>query len=521
MFKDLLSVGGFTLLSRMTGFLRDVMLGAVLGAGWLADAFYIAFRLPNHFRAIFGEGAFNAAYVPSYARVLQTEGPARAKTFSSQIFTLLLISQLGLLALAWAFTPQLINLLAPGVEADPQKFAAALTMTRITFPYLACITLVTLHAGTLNANRRFAAAAFAPVLLNVVMMAFLGVAFLFPDAGIAAAVGITVSGIAQLALVMVDARRNNILEGVARPRWDADVKQFFTALGPAVIGSAGVQIALFADTIIASLLPTGAISSIYYADRIYQLPIGVIGIAAGTVLLPEMSRRLAANDSDGAFSAQNRTMALTIALSMPFFVAFLMIPDLIMQGVFLRGRFTLEAAQASANVLAAYGIGLLAVVLIASARASFQSLGDTRTPMLVSLAAVGANVVLKLMLYGSLGAVGLATATAIGAWVNLLLLVALALRSGSMRIDPLLAKVLMASGVAGLALALATFFARDGVMQLANSLPMLRSETALLADGLLGVIVYSVGLMIVLRLLGISPRSLMGRGATGRAKIIP
>ena len=399
MYKNLLSVGFFTLLSRGTGFFRDVALGAVLGAGMLADAFYIAFRLPNHFRTIFGEGAFNAAYVPSYSRVLESEGGAAAKSFSSQIFTLLLASQVLLLALALLFTPQLIELLAPGFEADPEKMRLAVTMTQITFPYLLFITLVTLHSGTLNANGRFAAAAFAPVLLNLVMLAFLAIAFLFPDAGIAASYGITVSGVAQLALLMVAARRAGVLEGLERPRLDFNVKQFFSALGPAVIGSAGVQIALFADTIIGSMLPTGGISSIYYADRIYQLPIGVIGIAAGTVLLPEMSRRRAAGDHGAACHAQNRTMALTLALAAPFFVAFLAIPDLIMRGVFLRGRFTAEAAAASAAVLAAYGVGILAIVLIRSAVASFQAQGDTRTPMLVALLAVAINVALKIVLF--------------------------------------------------------------------------------------------------------------------------
>ena len=410
MYRHFLSVGGLTLLSRVTGFIRDVLLGAVLGAGALADAFFVAFRLPNHFRAIFGEGAFNSAYVPSYARVLQTEGPDEAKLFSSQIFTILLASQVLLLALAWTFTPELVRLLAHGFEDDPAKFDAAVLLTRITFPYLLCVTLVTLHSGTLNAHRLFATAAFNPVILNVVMIGFLGVAFLFPNAAVASAVGVTTSGVLQLASMMVAARRRGLLERPVRPRWTAGVRQFFRALGPAVIGSAGVQIAIFADTIIASMLPTGGLSSIYYADRIYQLPIGVIGIAAGTVLLPEMTRLIAANQPEAALAAQNRTIALTLALSAPFFVAFVLVPEPIMRGVFVRGHFTLEAARASAAVLAAYGCGLLPVVLIRSAVASFQARGDTRTPMFASLIGVALNVALKVALFQPFGAVGLATA---------------------------------------------------------------------------------------------------------------
>ena len=386
MYKHLLSVGGLTLVSRATGFLRDVALAAILGTGVIADAFVVAFRLPNNFRAIFGEGAFNAAYVPSYSRVLETQGKHEAGRFAGQIFVILLLSQIVLLALALAFTPQMIRLLAPGFESDPVKLDHAITMTRITFPYLLCITLVTLQSGTLNANRRFVAAAFNPIVLNVVMIGFLAVAFLFPDAGVAASVGILVAGVVQLVLTMIAAKRAGVLERIVRPGWSEPVRRFFKALGPAVIGSAGVQIAIFADTIIASVLPTGGPSSLYYAERIYQLPIGVIGIAAGTVLLPEMSRRLAGGDPGGALHAQNRAMALSFALSAPFFVIFLLIPGEIMQGVFVRGSFTREAAAAAGAILAAYGIGMLPVVLIRSAVASFQARGDTTTPMFASLA---------------------------------------------------------------------------------------------------------------------------------------
>ena len=222
----------------------------------------------------------------------------RATLFASWILTLLLISQLVLLAFAYAFMPALVQLIAPGFDADPQKFDMAVGMTRITFPYLAFVTIATLHAGTLNAHGYFAVAAFAPVLLNLFIMGFLAVAFLFPNAGIAASWGVLASGVAQLALLIAEARRRGVLERIAWPKLDPDVRQFFRALGPAVIGSAGQQIAIFADTILASGMPTGAVASINYADRLYQLPLGVIGVAAGTVLLPEMTRRLAAGDRE-------------------------------------------------------------------------------------------------------------------------------------------------------------------------------------------------------------------------------
>lgn len=504
MYRSLLSVGGFTLLSRLSGFGRDLMLAAILGAGVLNDAFVVAFRLPNQFRQIFGEGAFNTAYVPSYTRVLATEGDDEARRFSSQIFTLLLASQLVLLALAYAFTSRFVALMAPGFEADPEKFALAVHMTRITFPYLLFITLVTLHSGTLNAHGRFAAAAFAPVLLNLAIMGFLAVAFLFPNAGEAASWGVLVSGVAQLALVGGAARRLGLLETLAWPRMDAALRQFFRRLGPAIIGSAGVQIAIFADTIIASMLPTGAVSSINYAERLYQLPIGVIGIAAGTVLLPEMSRRLARGDGGGASHAQNRTMAITLALSAPFFVAFLMIPGLVTRAAFLRGAFTAEAAANSAAVLAAYGLGLMPIVLIRSAVASFQARGDTTTPMIIALGAIAINVALKVALYQTYGAVGIALATAVGAWINLGGLVVLALRRGWMRPDLSLAEVAAATFCAGGLLALAVALSAAPALAFAQSLPRLRNETQLLLLAAIGGFVYAGVLVVGLKALGVS-----------------
>lgn len=458
MYKSLFSVAAFTLLSRLTGFFRDVMLGAALGAGELADAFYVAFRLPNHFRAIFGEGAFNAAYVPSYSRILAKDGESAGRWFASQIFTLLLCTQLVFLGFALTFMPQFVDLLAPGFRDDPAKFSTAVTLTRITFPYLLFITLVTLQSGTLNARGRFAAAAFAPVLLNLIMILCLAGAFLFPNAAIAAAVGVTLSGLCQFALTFFALRADGIHEQLVPLEWSKEIKHFFVVLGPAVIGSAGVQLALFADTIIGSMLPTGGVSSIYYADRIYQLPVGLIGVAAGTVLLPEMSRRFAREDWGGAFHAQNRTMALSVVLAAPFFVAFIMIPEIIMRGVFLRGAFTENAAMAAAHVLTAYGFGLIAIVLIRSVVAGFQATGDTRTPMLISLVAVAFNILLKVLLFGHMGAAGLATATAAGAWLNLILLCYFALRKNLFWPDELLAKASASAAIAALALALFALF---------------------------------------------------------------
>src|SRR5271155_1345740 len=336
MIEKILTVGGYTLLSRLTGFMRDIMLAAILGAGPVADAFFVAFRLPNHFRAIFAEGAFNAAFIPAYARTRPQGGPQAASQFGDRIFTLLLASQIVLLAVALIFTPQVIEVLAPGFSREPQQFSLAVSLTRITFPYLLLITLVTLWGGILNARHRFAAAAAAPILLNLAMMATLALAAWFPSAGHAAAWGVLISGVLQAALVGGDTFYAGVMTWFRELRWDEDVQRFFKALIPATIGSAGTQLALFADTIIASFLSAGALSALYYADRIDQFPIGVIGIAIGTVLVPEMTHRLAAGDHAGARSAQNRAIEFALLLAIPCVVAFLVVPGLIMRALFMR-----------------------------------------------------------------------------------------------------------------------------------------------------------------------------------------
>ncbi|MDO8877501.1 MAG: murein biosynthesis integral membrane protein MurJ, partial [Pseudolabrys sp.] len=435
MIKRILTVGGFTLLSRITGFVRDVILAAVLGAGPVADAFFVALRLPNHFRAIFAEGAFNAAFVPAYAGIRERGGAERAGLFADRIFTLLLASQIVLLVVALLFTPTVIDLLAPGFADDPVRYGLATELTRITFPYLLLITLVTLYGGILNALQRFAAAAAAPILLNLSLIVALMLAAFFPTAGHAAAWGVLVAGVLEFFLVAGAAWRAEALAALRWPKLDADVRQFFRALGPAIVGSAGVQLALFADTIIASFLPAGAVSSLYYADRLNQLPIGVIGIAAGTVVLPEMARRLAAGDAAGAAHAQNRAVEFTLMLAIPCVAAFFIIPDLIMRALFVRGAFTDADALAAGRTLAAYAIGLLPFVLIRSAVATFFARGDTRTPVIAALIAAAVNIGFKILLMGPLAQVGLALATSIGAWINLLLVLWLGHRAGHIKID--------------------------------------------------------------------------------------
>ena len=499
MIGRIFTVGGLTLLSRLTGFARDIVLAAVLGAGPVADAFFVALRLPNHFRAIFAEGAFNAAFVPAYARIRTQGGADSARLFSDRVFTLLFASQVVLLALAWLLMPQVITLLAPGFAKDPGRFAHAVELTRITFPYLLLVSLVTLYGGILNALARFAAAAAAPILLNLSMTAALAFAAFFPTAGHAAAWGVLVAGCLEVVLVAGDATRQGVLPAFRLPRLDEEVKLFLKRFAPATLGSAETQIALFADTIIASFLAAGALSALYYADRLNQLPIGVIGIAAGTVLLPEMARRIAAGDEQGARHVQNRVIELTLLLSIPCLVAFLLIPELIMRALFLRGAFTAAAAQAAAATLMAYAIGLLPFVLLRSATVTFLARGDTMTPVIALFFAVVVNVALKLVFwkFTVLAQVGLAIATSVGAWVNFALLLWFAWRASLIAFDPSLLRSVARLALAGLVLALVLWLAERPLAALFSGPATLKDEAELAALAAIGAVVYG-GIVLAL-----------------------
>jgi putative peptidoglycan lipid II flippase len=455
MLRGIFTFGGFTLLSRLAGFARDIVMAAVLGAGPLADAFVVAQRLPNHFRAIFAEGAFNAAFVPAYAHLKGGAGDLAARAFADRIFTLLLIVQAVLLGLALLFMPQIVTLLAPGFADDPERRALAIELTRITFPYLLLITVVTLYGAILNVMNRYASAAAAPILLNLSIIVALALAAFFPTAGHAAAWGVLVAGVLEVLLLAVDAGRQGVLPRLTWSLFDADVRNFFKALGPATIGSMGPQIAVLADTIIGSFLAAGALSALYYADRLNQLPIGVIGVAAGTVLLPTMSKYLATGDEQGAAAAQRRVFELTLLMTIPFLVAFLVVPDVIMRALFARGAFSERDAANAAATLAAYAVGLLPFVLIRSAVASFQARKNTSTPAKAALVGVGVNLAMKAALSGTLAQAGLALATAFGAWVNLVIVLVLAVRAKYLTFERPFQLALLKFALAGLLLAAA------------------------------------------------------------------
>jgi putative peptidoglycan lipid II flippase len=306
-----------------------------------------------------------------------------------------------------------------------------------------------------------------------------------------------IAGFLEFFLLAGDAARHGILPRFARPKLDDDVRGFFRALGPATVGSMGTQVALFADTIIATFLPAGALSALYYADRLNQLPIGVIGIAIGTVLLPEMSRQLTTHDQAGAMASQRRAFDFTLLFSVPFVAAFLTVPDVIMRAMFARGAFSKADAAAAGATLAAYAIGLIPFVLIRSAVATFYARKDTATPVKAALTGVAVNLALKIALVGSLAQVGLALATAVGAWVNLLLVIGFAVRAGYLELDGTLARSSAKFALAGILLGAVLWLAARFASAQFAQLSAFRDEAALLLLIVVGAIVYGGSILLL------------------------
>jgi putative peptidoglycan lipid II flippase len=433
----LFSVGGFTLLSRITGFGRDIMMAAVLGSGPMSDAFLVALRLPNSFRSIFGEGAFNAAFIQRFAKTKTQQGSAAAADFANRVFAWQMVAQLVLLVVALAGMEPVVRVLAPGFVARPDQLALAVSLSRIAFPYLLMTVVAIQLSAMLNANGKFAAAAAWSMLLNLAMIATLAMAGWFPNPAYAAAWGVFFAGLLQLAFIVPAAARHGLRLRITVPRWTPDMREFLRALGAATFGSASVQILLFVDTLIASFLPSGALTALYYSDRINQLPMGTLGIALGTVLLPEMSSRIAQGDVAGANAAQNRAAALGLLFTLPFVAAYFAVPLTIMRGLFARGAFHLEAAELSAAALMAYGIGLPAFVLVRVVAPSFYARGDTASPVRATTISVLVNIVLKFAFVWGLGfgAVGLALGTSLAIWVNVAVLIAMARQRNLISID--------------------------------------------------------------------------------------
>jgi len=487
MLKGILTVGGWTLISRILGFGRDMLIAAFIGTGPIADAFFVALKLPNLFRRLFGEGAFNAAFIPAFSGLLQSEGTGAAKQFAQEAFAVMAF-WLGIMTiLGEIFMPTVMSVIAPGFGEDPAKFGLAVDLARITFPYLLFIALVALQGGVLNSVDRFAAAAATPVLLNLFLIA----ALLMMDRfgwhdGRALAWAVTGAGLAQFLWLLSSCARAGLALRLPMPRLTAGVRRTLAVMAPGTIGAGVTQLNLLISTALASLLPGGSVSYLYYADRLNQLPLGVVGIAVGTAILPSLSRQVRLGHAADAVDTQNRGIELALLLTLPAAVALALLATPILAVLFQRGAFGPADTAATAAALAAYAAGLPAFVLVKVLAPAFFARHDTATPVKVAIAAMAANLCLTLILMQFLAHVGIALATTVAGWVNALTLLTLLLRGDYFRFDSRARRNVPRIGIAALGMGVVLALLRIvlGPALAGRSLVRVGALTALVAAGL-------------------------------------
>ncbi len=435
-------VGGLTMVSRILGFIRDQMLAAVAGDGPIAEAFVVALRFPNLFRRLFAEGAFNAAFVPLYAGKVASEGDQEAATFLRQVLSVLIVTLSIFVVVTQLVMPWLILIQVPGWDPLSNKFQAAILFTQITMPYILLMSVTAMLGGVLNSHDRFVVAAGAPVLLNLILISILATAP--PDqmqVGLRLSIGVTLSGFAQAGFLYWGCVRSGIKLSIGLPRLTPGVKRLIALGVPGAIAAGVTQINIIVSQMIASG-QDGAVALLYYADRLYQLPLGVIGIAMGVALLPTLTKRLRDGDGQGADNAMNRALEMSMALTLPAAIAMFVMPNFLVEGLFERGEFDAEASMGTAMAVRAFAVGLPAFVLIKVFAPGFFAHEDTKTPMRFAAVSMLINVVAGLALFNYIriehpdfGHVGLAAATSLAGWVNALLLMIVLQRRGRLNVD--------------------------------------------------------------------------------------
>lgn len=428
LYRSFFAVSGLTLVSRVLGFIRDILVAALLGTGPIADAFFVAFRLLNLFRRLFGEGAFNSAFVPLFVRRLDESGTETARRFADQALSGLACVLIVLSVAMMISMPWLMPLLAPGFTDDPAQFHLAVVMSQIMFPYLACMSLVALLSGVLNSLRRFAASSAISIVLNLALIAAVMGAMALghrkdPDAGIILSWGVFAAGVLQLLLLVYGAWRSGVLPGLVRPVWNDDMRSLVRLGIPGVVSGGVTQINVLIGTVIASL-QAGAVSHLYYADRLYELPLALVGIAIGVVLLPDVARHLRSGNAAAAAHSQNRSIEFALLLTLPASAALIVIPHEIVSVLFERGAFAADDVPATAWALAIFAAGLPAFVLIKVFSAVFFAREDTTTPMRIALLSLTLNTLGSAGLFflfrhlGLMPHLGIAVASAIGGGLN-------------------------------------------------------------------------------------------------------
>lgn len=412
------SIGSMTLVSRIFGFVRDMLVANVLGASFMADAFVVAFKLPNFFRRLFAEGAFNQAFLPMFAGMVKTGSREEALRFASDALSWLIVVVSAVVGLCMLFMPWLMYILAPGFDEDPITYDLSIILTRITFPYLLFITIVSLLGGVLNSFEKFTAVASTPIVMNVSMIAGL---YLFapvtPNAAHALAWGVFLAGVTQLFWLVYFCKKSDILPAIHFPRFTPEVKKLLIVVAPAAVGAGVTQINLMIDTMIATLIPNG-VSYLYYADRIFELPLGVIGIAVATALLPTLSKHIRAGERDQAIRTTNQSIKMVMFLGLPSCGALMVIAEPIIHVIFERGAFLPEDTAAVYPALMAFTLGLPGHLVAKILASNFFAAQDTKTPVKIGVACVILNLILNLILMQFLAHVGIAMATSITGYVN-------------------------------------------------------------------------------------------------------
>jgi putative peptidoglycan lipid II flippase len=423
-FGAIRQIGTLTAVSRLLGFGRDVILALTLGAGPLADAFFVAFKLPNLFRRLTAEGAITNAFLPAYAKAEQSGGMAAAR-LAAEIQLTLLWGVVVLTVLFELAMPLIITVLAPGFTEGGERFSHAVTLARITMPFLPMISMVAFWAALTNANNRFFGGAAAPIILNIMLILGALASSLFSAFGIIPlALALPVAGLLQMILM-----QRMLMAIDKRPHWgfwpkiSVAGKTMWRRFFAAAIGAGGTQLNLLVDTILASTLPVGAISSLYYADRIAQLPLGVIGIALGTALLPRLSRLEAMGADAEVRGVLARGVRIGMFFALPAMVGAVLLAEPIIGGLFGYGAFSLSMITPTAYVLMAYAIGIPAFVLSKIFQPAFYAANDPKTPLKIAMLTVVFNLIASLILMQVLGAAGLALATSLASWLSVVIMV--------------------------------------------------------------------------------------------------
>lgn len=459
------TVGGWTLISRVLGFARDMVIARAIGTGWVADAWAVAFRFPNLFRRLFGEGALNSAFVPMYAKRLEGDGKPAADRLAEEIQSVILPILMAVSALAMLTMPWIMTVYAPGFADDPAKMALASDMTIIAFPYLLFMSLVALYSGVLNTHGRYASAAASQSILNITLLAAALIAQTAlapapgdPLWGFALAWGCAAAGALQFAFLTWMLARTKIALRLRRPRLSPDAKRMFRLMVPGIIAGGVSQISIFIATVVATL-QEGAPAVLYFADRIYQFPLGIVGTALGVVLLPTLARHIRGGREDLALYWQNRGVELAMLLTLPAAAALMVISVPISIALFEGGAFTRASSEAVGYVLVAFGAGLPAFILVKVLQPGFFAREDTATPMRFALVTLALDVVLAVGLFFALGrdVIGIAVATAAAAWVNVGLLTWALRARGHFNPDPRTLDRLWRIAVASLVMAGALF----------------------------------------------------------------